>query len=403
MMTTAIRRILEYAVVFCIILEFNTAYLIFPVVKRIIQIFPAIILVCLILMSNYSIRKKVNGWLFVYWVGSLIPMFVIKSNWDSYIFRYVIILPFLWIYLNLRKEIGYKSYLSLFFCFSNMMVILACISLAMWLSCSILQIFPPTGLFPYEWAPNVNFIPTYWGIYFETQSVAPLGEWVHRNSGIFNEGPMHNMPLCVAFCIEYFLRPVRSKVRLSILTITILTTLTTTGQLFLLLILGLHLYKTFRGELRAAIIILAPLLLFGGYMAATTLVENKKETGGEKSVDLRTEDITYCIEAGIKHPVLGVGLVEDEKSEFLWKGKKLGSSNSLFAVFAKGGIYVLVLYFGTLVLIPYMYYKKNKDTDFLFAMLGFFFLFTITISFLRYLTLLFIAWGLSNIGLRKWN
>ena len=402
-MTTVIRRILEYAAVFCIILEFNTPYLIFTVAKRMIQIFPAIILVCLILMSNYSIRKKVNGWLFVYWVGSLIPMFVIRSNLDGYIFRYIIILPLLWIYLSLRKETGYKSYLSLFFCFSNMMVILACISLAMWLSCSILQIFPPTGLFPFEWSPNANFIPTYWGIYFETQSVAPLGEWVHRNSGIFNEGPMHNMPLCVAFCIEYFLRPVRSKVRLSILTITILTTLTTTGQLFLLLILGLHLYKTFRGKLRAAIIILAPLLLFGGYMAATTLVENKKETGGEKSVDLRTEDITYCIEAGIKHPVLGVGLVEDEKSEFLWKGKKLGSSNSLFAVFAKGGIYVLVLYFGTLVLIPYMYYKKNKDTDFLFAMLGFFFLFTITISFLRYLTLLFIAWGLSNIDLRKWN
>ena len=400
-MTTAIRRILEYAVVFCIILEFNTAYLIFPVVKRMIQIFPAIILVCLILMSNYSIRKKVNGWLFVYWVGSLIPMFVINEHgYISYILHYVIILPLLWIYLSLRKEIGYKSYLSLFFCFSNMMVILACISLAMWLSCSILQIFPPTGLFPYEWAPNANFIPTYWGIYFETQSVAPLGEWVHRNSGIFNEGPMHNMPLCVAFCIEYFLRPVRSKVRLSILTITILTTLTTTGQLFLLLILGLHLYKTFRGKLRAAIIILAPLLLFGGYMAATTLVENKKETGGEGSVDTRTKDITYCIEAGIKHPVLGVGFGGKKK----WKDlDNMGGSNSLFTIFAKGGIYVLVLYFGTLIFIPYMYYKKNKDTDFLFAMLGFFFLFTITVSFMKYLTLLFIAWGLSNIGLRKWN
>ncbi len=400
MRTSVIRRILEYAVVFCIILEFNTPYLIFPVAKRMIQILPAIILVCLILMSNYSIRKKVNGWLFVYWVGSLIPMFVIKSHLDGYIFRYVIILPLLWLYLSLRKEIGYKSYLSLFFCFSNMMVILACISLAMWLSCSILHIFPSTGLFPSEWASNVSFIPTYWGIYFETQSVAPWGEWFHRNSGIFNEGPMHNMPLCVAFCIEYFLRPVRSKVRLSILTITILTTFTTTGQLFSLLILGLHLYKTSRGKLRAAIIILAPLLLFGGYMAATTLMENKKETGGEESVDTRTKDITYCIEAGIKHPVLGVGLVEKKK----WKDlNNMGGSNSLFAVFAKGGIYVLALYLGALIFIPYMYYKKNKGTNFLFAMLFFFFLFTITISFLNYLTLLFIAWGLSMSGSRKWN
>lgn len=405
MRTTVIRRILEYAVVFCIILEFNTPYLIFPVVNRMIRIFPAIILVCLILMSNYSIRKKINGWLFVYWVGSLIPMFVIDEHGSViYIFRYVIILPLLWLYLSLRKEIGYKSYLSLFFCFSNMMVILACISLAMWLLGSILQIFPPTGLFPYDWDPIASFIPTYWGIYFETQSVAPWGEFFYRNSGIFTEGPMHNMPLCVAFCIEYFLRPVRSKVRLSILAITILTTFTTTGQLFLLLILGLHLYKTSRGKLRTAIIVLAPLLLFGGYMATTTLIENKKMTkGGEGSVESRKEDITYCIEAGIKHPVLGVGLVEDGKSEFLWKGKKLGRSNSLFAVFARGGIYVLVLYLGALFFIPYRYYKKTKSANWFLTMLFFLFLFTITISFIKYLTLLFIAWGLSNIGLRKWD
>lgn len=48
MKTTVIRRILEYLLVFCIILEFNTPYLIFPEVKRMIQVFPIFILLGLL-------------------------------------------------------------------------------------------------------------------------------------------------------------------------------------------------------------------------------------------------------------------------------------------------------------------------------------------------------------------
>ena len=32
-----------------------------------------------------------------------------------------------------------------------------------------------------------------------------------------------------------------------------------------------------------------------------------------------------------------------------------------------------------------------------------FLVFTVTVSFLNYLTLLFIAWGMSNINLKCWN
>lgn len=403
MKTTVIRRILEYLLVFCIILEFNTPYLIFPEVKRMIQVFPIFILLGLLIISNYSITKKVNILVFIYLVGALFPMLALRDhNYPSYIIRYVLILPLLWMYLSHRKEFGSSVYNSLFLKYSNVMVIIAVASLVMWFLCSILQVVPATSFFPYEWESSIDFIPTYWGVYFETQSIAPLGEKIWRNTGIFNEGPMYNMALCVAFIIEYFIQPFRSKTKLWILAIAIFTTLTTTGQFFLM---GIGIWSVFNRmgrRYRILLLLVVPILLYFGYVVAGTLLANKKATGGEDSMNLRTEDITWCMEAGMEHPMLGVGLTLRE-GESLWHGKTLGRSNSLFAVFARGGLFVLILYIGALLLIPYLYYRKYKDPKWFYAMFCFFLVFTVTVSFLNYLTLLFIAWGMSNINLKCWN
>ena len=403
MKTTVIRRILEYLLVFCIILEFNTPYLIFPEVKRMIQVFPIFILLGLLIISNYSITKKVNILVFIYLVGALFPMLALRDhNYPSYIIRYVLILPLLWMYLSHRKEFGSSVYNSLFLKYSNVMVIIAVASLVMWFLCSILQVVPATSFFPYEWGSSIDFIPTYWGVYFETQSIAPLGEKIWRNTGIFNEGPMYNMALCVAFIIEYFIQPFRSKTKLWILAIAIFTTFNTTGQFFLM---GIGIWSVFNRmgrRYRILLLLVVPILLYFGYVVAGTLLANKKATGGEDSMNLRTEDITWCMEAGMEHPMLGVGLTLRE-GESLWHGKTLGRSNSLFAVFARGGLFVLILYIGALLLIPYLYYRKYKDPKWFYAMFCFFLVFTVTVSFLNYLTLLFIAWGMSNINLKCWN
>ena len=403
MKTTVIRRILEYLLVFCIILEFNTPYLIFPEVKRMIQVFPIFILLGLLIISNYSITKKVNILVFIYLVGALFPMLALRDhNYPSYIIRYVLILPLLWMYLSHRKEFGSSVYNSLFLKYSNVMVIIAVASSVMWFLCSILQVVPATSFFPYEWGSSIDFIPTYWGVYFETQSIAPLGEKIWRNTGIFNEGPMYNMALCVAFIIEYFIQPFRSKTKLWILAIAIFTTFTTTGQFFLM---GIGIWSVFNRmgrRYRILLLLVVPILLYFGYVVAGTLLANKKATGGEDSMNLRTEDITWCMEAGMEHPMLGVGLTLRE-GESLWHGKTLGRSNSLFAVFARGGLFVLILYIGALLLIPYLYYRKYKDPKWFYAMFCFFLVFTVTVSFLNYLTLLFIAWGMSNINLKCWN
>ena len=403
MRTDTLRRILEYLLVICIIIEFNTPYLVFPTVKRIIQICPILILLVLLIISKYSITKKVNILLFAYWGGAIFPTLVLREhNYYAYILRYVILLPLLWMYLAQKKELGTISYCSLFLRYSNVMVFIAVVSLIMWVLCSVLQIIPATAIFPYEWAPGIDFISTYGGIYFETQTVVPFGERIWRNTGIFNEGPMFNMVLCTAFIIEYFIRPIKSKPRLWILAITILTTLTTTGQLFLIGMVLWILSKRIGRKYRIILLFIAPLFLYIGYRAAGEILENKMETGGDGSMELRSDDITWCFEAGMEHPILGVGLILRE-GESLWNGMTLGRSNSLFAVFARGGLYALALYVGSLLIIPFLYYRKYKDPRWFYAMVCYFLIFSITISFLKYLTFLFIAWGLSNIDLRRWS
>lgn len=398
-----LKQILEYLLVFCIIMEFYTPYQIFTIVNRIIQILPILIILCLILISRHSIFKKNNVYILLYLGGALLPMLVIdEHNYPSYILRFILILPLLWIYLSLRKEGGIKRYISIFLRYSNTVVVIACISLAMWILCSILKFISPTGMIPYEWSQKTYSIPTYWGIYFETQSVFISGQWILRNTGIFNEGPMYNMVLCMAFAIEYFIRQERSKFRLWILAITIITTFTTTGQFFLIGIIFWEVLRKTGSKYRTVLMVTLPIVLCVGYILTSEILENKKETGGEESIDSRTEDIEYCIEAGLEHPILGIGITSGE-GEGLWKGKQLGSSNSIFAIFARGGLYTLTLYVGALLIIPCLYYLKFKNTRWLLTMLCFFFVFSITSSYLKYLTFLFMAWGLSNIDLKRWK
>lgn len=357
----------------------------------------------MLIISNYSIKNKFNIQIFAYLLGALFPMLILREhNYPAYIMRYILVLPLLWMYLIQRKAHGVSAYCSLFFKFSNVMVVIALTSLVMWLLCSIFQLVPITSYFPYGWVSNMEFVPTYWGIYFETQSIIVLGERIWRNTGIFSEGPMFNMALCAAFIIEYFIRPIKSKLRLWVLAIAIFTTFTTTGQFFLIGIIIWTLFNKIGRRDRIILLFIVPLFLYLGYIATGSLLKNKMETGGDASVDSRSEDIVLCIEAGMENPILGVGLILRE-GEALWHGKMLGRNNSLFAVFARGGLYALALYVGALLLIPYLYYRKYKDPAWFLAMLSYFLIFAITISFLKYLTFLFMAWGLSNINLKRWR
>lgn len=398
MIHSRIRSVLEYLLVILIMLEFNTPYKYFRpfmLLEKYGTILVLFLLVCLSLRKAKG--QKIVPLIFLYCTGAIVPL-LMSGHKKNFIVLYIIYVILLWFYMYCNKMISKERYLSVFAKFSNVVTITALISLFFWVSASLLELFDPNIFFPSTWnqTGTLKLLNCYWGIYFETQQVQIGGLVFWRNSGIFQEGPMYNMVLCSAFLIESFIRQDRSRLRMLILLVSILTTVTTTGQLFLLIIAFIFINKriSFRRHviLYSIIIVVA---LIGMYVASQIIMTDKIESdSGGSSVDIRMRSIMNCISVGLENPFLGVG--------FLREIREIDEhSNSFFEVFAYGGFYGLIYYVGSLLLIPFLYFRKHKDLNWLIAMACFFFVFCVTLSEYRYLTLFFVAWGLSNVDLKR--
>lgn len=381
---------LEYLLFFFIILEFNTAYLEYPSLWK--YLFYGTVFLTLLLLFLRKSPFKIEGILVLYFVGSLLPLLNVYSGWGKHFIKlYWIMTPLFMAYFLSLRRIGFNYLTSFLLKYSNIVTVLALISLVYWVLGSNLNIIQPTMSVPNSWkGDGVDFIPTFHFLYFETQETTFMGYETVRNSGIFNEGPMYNMILCVALGMELFLRPYKSLWRIIILVVTIVTTFTTTGFLFLCFAGAWVVFKLFSQKARILLIVLLPLLAIGTMNFSDAVLEDKESSSGEGSVRARTIDILTCIDVGMENPILGQGLFTKKTSEN--QGGSYGFSNSLFTLFADGGLYTVFLYVAALVLIPYRYLRDSQQLWPL-MMFSFFGVFIITISHFQFLTLLFVAFG----------
>lgn len=381
----------EYLIILCIVLEFNTVYIEFPLVKDFVVYSLLLFLFTKLLFQRdfklYPITIIVASGAFVFlfnWHGSI----------SSFFFMYIIFLPLTisWFIMRLKKEKDGQN--NILYKLSNIICVIAVISLFFWLVGSNLYLIDYTGLIPVKWGGD-RFIPTYYGLYFETQDInSPFSptEVIVRNSGIFSEAPMFNMALCVALSIEMFLRKKKRNVIISMLVLAILTTFSTTG-FFFLLFLFLVRYSSTKKRLNLKSIIIFTIVMIISVSISNLLLANKKETG-ESSFTSRLYDIQRCIEVGLDNPFLGVGLfsVGKEESSGL---SKFGFSNSLFTIFAHGGFYALLLYVYPLLFSPLSAYFKGNRTWALIS-ICYFVLFVFTVCLYRYLTLFIMAYSIAH-------
>lgn len=382
--------ILEYVLFLLVILEFNTAYLEYGALWKYL-LYGTSLIVSLLLFINKAF--KLDGILILYFLGSLLPLLNVYPGAEKhYIKLYWIILPLFMLYFLSLRRISFERIISFLIKYSNIVTVLALISLVYWVLGSNLEVIQPTMFVPNSWkGDGVSLIPAYHFIYFETQEASFMGYETVRNSGIFNEGPMYNMILCVALSMELFLRHRKSLWRIIILALTIVTTFTTTGFFFLTFAGAWIVFKFFSQKGRILLLAIMPLLVMGVMNFSESLMEDKESSSGEGSVRSRTTDILTCIEIGMENPFLGQGLFTKKAEEA--EGGTYGFSNSLFTLFADGGFYTVFLYIATLVLIPLRDFLSNRQNTWPFMMFAFFLVFTITISQFKFFTLLFVAFG----------
>ena len=381
---------LEYLLFFFIILEFNTAYLEYPKLWK--YLFYGTIFLTLLLLFIRKSSFKIESILVLYFLGSFIPLLNVYPGWGKHFIKlYWIMTPLFMAYFLSLRRISFNSLITFLLKYSNIVTVLALISLVYWVLGSTLNIIQPTMSVPNSWkGDGVDFIPTFHFLYFETQETTFMGYETVRNSGIFNEGPMYNMILCVALSMELFLRPYKSFWRIILLAVTIVTTFTTTGFLFLCFAGAWVVFKFFSQKARVFLIVLLPLLVIGTMNFSDAVLEDKESSTGEGSLRSRTIDILTCIDVGMENPIIGQGLFTKKTAET--QGGSYGFSNSLFTLFADGGLYTVFLYIAALVLIPYRYFRDSRQLWPL-MMFSFFGVFVITISHFQFLTLLFVAFG----------
>lgn len=384
--------VLEYLLMFFFIIEFNTPYTYFPIIAITVK-YLCVFLLFLLTFIRFG-KFKIEPMVVYVLIGALIPLLnVADYSFKRYFWLYIVIFPLSLSYMIPLIHEDQENAKKMFLRFSNIVFVLALISLVFWYWGSMRGDIPYTTLIPNDWGED-RFIPTYYGVYFETQSVADSQTYssVARNSGIFNEAPMHNMILCTALAVECFLRDKISKIRIVVLIATILTTISSTGFFFLTALSVVNVYVR-ANQYRNALLTLTPVIIGVGLFVSSAIMENKKDTG-ESSLNSRIEDIEKCIMIGMENPILGIEIMH-KADEFGSNKVNFGYSNSTFTTFAHGGLYLLLLYIAPLFIVPIISLRRQLDWRWSLMMFFYFLLFTFTVSHYKYLTMLFVAYGIA--------
>lgn len=383
------QNILEYIVVLFIILECRSVYtyMLIDLINDVLfrgTLFLLGLLVLLARKGNIHILKTI-GFILLYGCW-LLPSIIkiLPQNQLSYICRFYFLIILFVVYLACNRQ----NYYNLLSKYVNLIVFLSVFSVIMWLLCSIFQILPLDYTVPYYWTPNVKLINSYYYLYFETQNSLFCGIPIVRNTAIFTEAPMYNFHLCLALLALLFLKKERSITKVSILSLTILTTFSTTGQLFLLISFFLKfLLSEFSLKYKIMVwfisLILGVVLVFVG----NEILENKKQANN--SYAIRITDMKKEFRMWEQNPIMGVGYGNSTNKN---------SSNSTFFILANGGIYLFSLYCFSILIYPFIKMKSIRLKVFFVL---FFVLFSITIVPNSIVVFLIISFSFSRIISKK--
>ena len=331
---------------------------------------------------NHQKESNIRNALFV----SLILLLGVP-DWLIWFVLFIVVIPLFSFYFASEDTKDGPNF-SFFEKYSNVVVIISLISLFFWILGPILGVLSPNCTLPNTWGDKL-FVEGYYHVLYETQSVTYGDTTICRNTGFMCEAPVYNLILCFALSYEIFINKKRNSIKVVILIITILSTLTTTGQLFLMFVFFLKLYENLNRKRHFKILfwMILPIFLYIAYSILSIIMSNKIETDSYES---RTFVISNMIDVLQNHPFLGAGINKFR----LTQGN--GISNSLFHVMADGGFFLTGLFVYYLIVIPYRYMKKARDMGWLFLNMSFVFLFTFTLDYNRLLDMAILGFSIAN-------
>ncbi|MBQ2384079.1 MAG: O-antigen ligase family protein, partial [Oscillospiraceae bacterium] len=265
----------------------------------------------------------------------------------DYVMLFTCGLPALYLlFMGLQKE---GRLIPLLYKFVNIFTVLSVVSIFYWLFGSNMRWIRPTSTFFINWGVTKR-IYGFHGIHFQTQldTTFMREAFIYRNSSIFAEAPMYNLWLDIVLAIELFLKKRPSKARVSLLAVTILTTMSVTGILFLALCFVLWLIQDYRKQsafMKRMIIALTMLVMVPVLVAMVSYSLVMKS--GTTSYTLRLSDYVAGLKLWWEHPIFGGGYANLRAlQQYAYDPTGvLGFSNSVAAVLGTGGLWMTMIFF----------------------------------------------------------
>lgn len=359
-----LRRGTEYLTVLLIVLECRSVYA--QAVELDLHIPTLAAAALLVLLVLKTAGRRVSKPLLKRWAVLFLPLSVVllalaaasvpRERLPDFALRFLVVLPVLTLLFLLDREDGQGPVLLARL--SDVMTLLAALSLVFWVLASQLRLIPATGEWNAKWLTQ-NFYVNYFGIYFECQTVIFLGYSGFRNTGIFCEPSMYSLCLAAALAYELFLRerhvPSGSRVRVEggklqirrrqefrrlkilLLSAAIVTTFATSGIVLLALLMFFK-YASLKPKsllLQAAkLLSLGAILATVGLFAYAVFQIRIPAAAWNAVVNSYTEGLRLWESA----PLFGTGYAGSDQAASLLK------SNSFFAILAEGGLVLFAVY-----------------------------------------------------------
>lgn len=317
-----------------------------------------------------SISKKMLSYFIFYVFGALV--LITRSGFSSFsVFMLGFAFPICtWLTYFLLQKNMFKKFI---FIFNNIVAIIAIVSMIFWLFGSILHVINSTSIVYSNWSSS--FVNSYYNIYFEPQNANRnlLGLQIGvRNSAIFFESTLATFIFgCALISNDLFIKKLRYRI---IFLLAIITTTNTTSIFLLLLYILYLIFNNLETKYKILVIFLGIIIGAVILILLIQVMQSKKNDG--ISYEVRSTHMLDELKAFILSPIYGHGVNRFTN----------GSSNSICALAADGGILLWGLYY-----IPLIWLLKKISEDNIMLLIIFIMIFSITVVQYTYLMYLIIS------------
>lgn len=385
-----INNCLEYLLALLIALDYYSVYFtnqLFGIGRVSLVVILLVLLGCMVTQRQ---RKVINATTLFFYITILFVLFV--SNGGStrlflFAMHYLILLPLFYFYFSNKNK---SADLAILFKYSTVVTYLGGFYLIIWFLVSILGVVNTNLSIPDNDWGDMRILNSYNLIYFETQSYVIFGHEFIRNSAIFEEPPVYNFVLCFALGIEVFIKEQKTKRNILILILSILSTITITGQIFLLVTLVCWFFQTGRQNVKIKTLsrLLLPFIFVFAYFSIKSILEEKSSM---HSYETRTDTLNAMLNDFMHNPMLGIG----------YKRFQGEISNSMLHMLAEGGLAMAFVYLNNILIKPIVHWVRNKETKWLLFVCPYFMIFFVTIGYDNLINIMMIALTMAYFNRKK--